>query len=180
MINKQLNDSVILLRPLVPSDAEEVFEAVRESITELVRWMPWCHEDYALEESRNWINACMKSRAEGTAYEFGIFSAQDGSFLGGGGLNHIRAIDKTANLGYWVRPSRTKQGVGTRSARLLADYGFKELGFNRIEIIPCVENLASRRVAQKVGARLEGTMRNRLLLQGTPHDAMLFSLIPGE
>ena len=61
---------------------------------------------------------------------------------------------------------------------LLADYGFKELKLNRIEILVAVDNLASQRVAAKAGAVREGILRNRLLLHGKIHDAVMFSLIP--
>jgi RimJ/RimL family protein N-acetyltransferase len=49
---------------------------------------------------------------------------------------------------------------------------------NRIEILVAVDNLASQRVAAKVGAVREGILRNRLLLHGKIHDAVMFSLIP--
>jgi RimJ/RimL family protein N-acetyltransferase len=61
---------------------------------------------------------------------------------------------------------------------LLADFGFKELKLNRIETLVAVDNLASQRVAAKVGAVREGILRNRLLLRGKIHDAVMFSLIP--
>ena len=82
--------------------------------------------------------------------------------------------------GYWVRSSSTRQGIATAAARLAARWGFEQWNFNRIEIIMAVGNLASRKVAEKAGARLEGTMRNRLSLHGRPHDAYLFSIIPGD
>jgi RimJ/RimL family protein N-acetyltransferase len=64
------------------------------------------------------------------------------------------------------------------AALLLGDFGFKELKLNRIEILVAVDNLASQRVAAKVGAVREGVLRNRLLLHGKIHDAVIFSLIP--
>jgi RimJ/RimL family protein N-acetyltransferase len=35
-------------------------------------------------------------------------------------------------------------------------------------------------VAEKVGAVREGVLRNRLMLHGTIHDAVIFSLIPDD
>ncbi|MBC3811895.1 GNAT family N-acetyltransferase [Undibacterium aquatile] len=43
-----------------------------------------------------------------------------------------------------------------------------------------IANLASRRVADKVGAQLECLARNRLHLNGNSVDAAVYSLIPGE
>jgi RimJ/RimL family protein N-acetyltransferase len=41
-----------------------------------------------------------------------------------------------------------------------------------------IENKASQGVAVKAGAMREGILRNRLLLHGKIHDAVMFSLIP--
>ena len=178
MNKMQLTDGKILLRPAEMKDAKQMFAAVQESMAEVSLWMPWCHAGYTPGESKNWIKMCAKSRKDGTIYDFAITDARDGTILGDCGLNDIRKSDKTANLGYWVRTGRTKQGIGTAAALLLADFGFKELKLNRIEILIAVDNLASQRVAAKVGAVREGILRNRLLLHGKIHDAVIFSSIP--
>jgi ribosomal-protein-serine acetyltransferase len=48
---------------------------------------------------------------------------------------------------------------------------------NRIEIITEVTNVASQRVAEKVGAQREGVIRQRLWLHGAAHDAVLFAVV---
>jgi RimJ/RimL family protein N-acetyltransferase len=166
---------------LIPYDikhAEQLTTAARESVAEVSPWLPWCHTDFTIEESKNWIELCTKTWNDGSAYQFVITDSRDGSYLGGCGLNQIRPMDKVANLGYWVRSSRVKHGIATAATLLLADFGFKELKFNRIEILAAVENKASQRVATKAGALREGILRNRLLLHGAVHDAVIFSLIP--
>ncbi len=174
----QLTGGGILLRTYEMKDVEQLHSAARESLEELSPWMPWCHNDYNAEESRRWIEMCIKDWEEEIAYQFAIIDLKNGDFLGGCGLNHINKTDKAANLGYWVRSSRMKQGIATAATLLLADFGFKELKLNRIEILVAIENKASQRVAMKAGAVREGILRNRLLLQGKIHDAVMFSLIP--
>ncbi len=174
----QLTDGKILLRPAEMKDVKQMFAAVQESRKEVGVWMPWCHANYTPGENKNWIKTCQKGRKDGTIYDFAITDARDGTILGDCGLNDIKKTDKTANLGYWVRTSRTKQGIATAATLLLADFGFKELKLNRIEILVAADNPASQRVAVKVGAVREGILRNRLLLHGKIHDAVMFSLIP--
>ena len=50
-----LADGDIIIRPLQMDDAQALYEAIRESIPEVSRWLPWCHEDYAIEETREFI-----------------------------------------------------------------------------------------------------------------------------
>ena len=176
----QLTNSLITLRPYKLTDVEQSFSAIRESLRELSLFMPWCRADYSIEDNEKWIELCVKNWNEGNEYNFAIADAKDGSYLGGCGLNHINSIDRWANLGYWVRSSRVNHGIATSTTLLLLEFGFRELKFNRIEIVVAVENKASQRIAEKVSAKQEGIMRNRLLLQNKVHDAVLFSLIPTD
>jgi RimJ/RimL family protein N-acetyltransferase len=98
-------------------------------------------------------------------------------FLGGVGVNFINRIHQFGNLGYWVRTSATGKGVASRSSRLVARFALEELGLNRIEIVAAVSNIASQRVAEKMGAVREAVLRNRLLMRGVPQDAVMFSLV---
>jgi ribosomal-protein-serine acetyltransferase len=85
-----------------------------------------------------------------------------------------------ANLFYWVRSSRLRQGVASAAVRLLARYAFETVGLQRVEIVVAVGNAASARVAEKVGAVREGILRNRIFLHGSSYDAFSYSLIPGD
>jgi ribosomal-protein-serine acetyltransferase len=171
-----MDSTKIVIRPYRLNDAAEVFAAVRESIAELMPWMPWCHPEYRLEETRSWLEIQVPAFQQGTNFEFAIESG-DGHFLGGCGLNQIDRINLRANLGYWVRSSAVRCGVATSAVRLLRDWGFQNTGLIRLEIVIAAENEASRKVARKAGAVREGIARDRLLLQGIPHDAYIFSFI---
>lgn len=173
-----LVDGDILVRPLELTDEQSLFEAVRESIPEVSPWLGWCHEHYSMDETR----AFLRSRAEKSQgdewYSFGVFGRSNGErFLGGVGLNFINRVHQFGNLGYWVRTSVTGRGVASKASRLVARFGFEELGLHRIEILAAVSNIASQRVAEKIGAAREGILRKRLLISGEPQDAVMFSLV---
>ena len=175
-----LTDGNVSLRPYDKKDADELYRGVRESLAELAVWMSWAHEDYSIRESRDWLKKKPEEWRYGFSYDFAIFDSKDSSYLGGCGFNRIDHECRTANLGYWVRTGRTSQGVATSATLLLTGFGFKELGFNRIEILVATDNKSSLRVAEKAGARREGILRNRILVREKVHDAVMFSLIPGD
>jgi RimJ/RimL family protein N-acetyltransferase len=163
------------------SDVSDVFEAVRESLTELQAWMPWSHPAYSIHESRSWLQAQIAAFDQRTAFEFAMID-DDGRYLGACGLNQIDHANRRANLGYWVRTSATNQGVATRAVRVLRDWAFAYTDLIRLEIVIAIDNVASCRVAEKAGAFREGTLKNRLLLHGAAHDAAVFSFtrtVPG-
>ena len=176
--NISLTNGMITLRPYRDEDADALFEAARESIPEMTPWMPWCHPDYSIQESREWITSCFDNWEKGNSYNFAITNTETGKYLGGCGINDFHRDHGVANLGYWVRTSETKKGVATMTTLLLADFGINELKLKRIEIVIDVDNVASQRVAEKSGATREGILRNRLAQHGKPTDAVMFSLIP--
>lgn len=173
-----LVDGDILLRPLELTDEQALFSAVRESIQEVSPWLGWCHEDYSIEETREFLRS-REDKSQGDEwYSFGVFDRKDGArFLGGVGLNFINRVHQFGNLGYWVRTSAAGKGVASKAARLVARFGFEELGLSRIEILAAVPNIASQRVAEKIGAVREGVLRKRLLIGGESQDAVMFSLV---
>jgi ribosomal-protein-serine acetyltransferase len=176
----ELKDDLISLWPNRRIQAAAVYAAVIESMPELSRWMPWAQPGYSVGDSQNWLKMSAECWRDETAYEFAIIDNRDGSYIGGAGLNHLDRLNKVANLGYWIRSSRCKQGIATRAARLLVRFGLDTLKFNRIEILAAVENRGSQRVAEKTGAVREGILRNQLSLPDGIHDAVIFSIIPSD
>jgi RimJ/RimL family protein N-acetyltransferase len=175
-----LSNPVVTIRRYDTVDVPFLCEAARESSAEVSVWLPWCHSHYSMEESLEWILRSGKRWEEKREFHFGIFDSQSGVLVGGVGLNELKPEHRLANLGYWVRTSWTGHGVATAAARLAARFGFEELFLDRIEILAALGNERSQRVAHKLGASKEGVLRNRLVIHGQAHDAVVFSLIGSE
>ncbi|HXC98185.1 MAG TPA: GNAT family protein [Verrucomicrobiae bacterium] len=172
-----LHEGCAGIRRFRPEDAPLLHEATRESMENLCRWMVWCHPGYTLEECAAFVSTCDTKWERGESFSFVIYDLRDGTFLGSAGLSQINRTHRVANLGYWVRSSQAGRGIATSAVRLAARFGLQELGFNRLDIIVPLGNRSSQRVAEKVGAKQEGILRNRLVLQGKPLDAVLYSLV---
>jgi ribosomal-protein-serine acetyltransferase len=179
-LNTTLTDGSVTLRQMQLSDSPIIFEAVLESLTDLEPWMSWAHDGYSVEENLNWLESQPKGWEEGTDYTFAIIDACDGSYIGGCGITHINPAYRLANLGYWVRSGRRGQGFAGRAARLAARFGFEQLNLIRAEIVVAAGNTASLRVAEKAGAKREGTLRNRMVVREAVYDAVMHSLIPQD
>jgi ribosomal-protein-serine acetyltransferase len=175
-----LTDGYLRLRPYRPQDAPDLYEAIRESQPDLYRFMPWCHADYTLVESQQWLATRQDAWINGEDYCFAIEEAGTCRYLGGCGIDHINQLNRFANLGYWVRTGVTGHGIATAATRLLIPFGFDALGLLRIEIVAAVHNVASLRVAEKVGAVREGVLRHSLYLGGAPRDAVMHSVLPSD
>jgi RimJ/RimL family protein N-acetyltransferase len=175
-----LTDTVITLRPLERGDRDAIYAAVIESIAEISPWLPWCHPGYAPNETASFIESTIQWWAQRSQFAFGIFDAANGAFIGGAGVNQVNTQHRYANIGYWVRTSRTGRGLAPRALRLGARFAFETLGLQRVEIAVEPDNYASRRVAEKAGATFEGILRNRIFKRGRPCTAALYSLVPED
>jgi ribosomal-protein-serine acetyltransferase len=175
-----LTDDKVILRPYRKTDTFETYQAIRESLAEMSVWLPFAHREYSIRETRDWIKQRPGDWKNGVGYEFAVLDAGDRAMLGGCGLNAISYEGRRANLGYWIRSSRTGNGAAPAAARLLAEWGFRALGLKRIEIVVAVGNTRSQRVAEKTGAVREGTLRSRLMVAEKTYDAVMFSLVPSD
>jgi RimJ/RimL family protein N-acetyltransferase len=100
--------------------------------------------------------------------------------LGSIGIRWSESRD-VGEIGYWARSDVRGRGVTTRALRLVTRFAL-ENGAARVQLRADVENVSSRRVAEKAGFRLEGVLRSahwnaRLRRR---QDWALYSILPGE
>jgi [ribosomal protein S5]-alanine N-acetyltransferase len=81
-------------------------------------------------------------------------------------------------LGYQLHDDRfAGQGYVTEAVQLLVDYLFATKKQHRIHLVIVPENAGSRRVAEKCGFELEGTVRGAFFNDGRNQDVLLYSLL---
>ena len=173
----ELSDGTITIRTYHPRDVHPCFEAARESIAEVSRHLPWLHQEYSIEETRIWIEKTVpKLWEQRSEYHFAITDSVTGSVLGGCGLDQINWVNQTANLGYWVRTSRTRQGVATAASKLLVRFGFEHLRLKRIDVVTSIDNIPSARVAEKLNPSEKKRVKNSSSTKEGVSDTIVFSL----
>jgi ribosomal-protein-serine acetyltransferase len=176
----ELETATLLLRAFRPDDAEAVHTSVRESMNELGQWLSWCHPDYSITDTRQFLEGRAEAFKNDHEYSFAIIERASGRFVGATGINQLEKAVLRANLGYWLRTGAHGRGYATLATRLVARWAFESLRLERIEIVAATGNAASQRVAERVGATREAVARNRLRVHGVQHDAVVYSLIPAD
>jgi RimJ/RimL family protein N-acetyltransferase len=169
----------VIARPYRGEDAPALLAAVRESVESVGRWLPWCTVEYGEQHAIDWIAHCRTTWVSGDQFVFGIFDTND-QFLGAVGLSHRNREHNFAAIGYWIRDSARGRGLASRVARHVVRFGFDRIRLTRIEIVTAVENTASRRTAERAGARFEGIQRNRLAVRDRVFDAAMYSAVPAD
>jgi RimJ/RimL family protein N-acetyltransferase len=168
----ELRNGDLVLRPWSEDDVDAMVAGCNDP--EVARWIPTIPHPYTRDDSLAFIRGDVRPEHDALAIELG------GNVVGGIGMG-VNAHEYRARLGYWVAATARGRGTCTRALRILSRYALDELGLQRLELITDPDNLASQRVAEKVGYQREGVMRAHLRHpDGRIRDSVLFSLLPGE
>lgn len=87
---------------------------------------------------------------------------------------------RSAWIGYWVSRRVTGGGVATAAVALGTDHCFGPVGLHRVEATVRPENVASRRVLEKIGFREEGLLQRYLNVDGGWRDHLLVAITVEE
>jgi RimJ/RimL family protein N-acetyltransferase len=72
------------------------------------------------------------------------------------------------------------QGVSTEASKLILDYGFYELGLNRIYLFTETTNIPAQRLFEKVGFVKEGCIRQDIISHGEYVDRYTYGMCREE
>jgi len=179
-IPEVLEGSRVRLRPYRPEDAPALWVAIQESREHLAPWLPWVPDYHSPDDARAYIARARDRWLLREDLAVGIFR-HDGSFLGGSGLHRMNWTRRTFEIGYWIRKTAEGRGYVTETVQVLTRMAFDHLQANRAEIRMDPENVRSRRVAERLGFVLEGTLRRvGPERDGRLTDRHVFALIPED
>jgi RimJ/RimL family protein N-acetyltransferase len=152
----------LVLRCWDPRDAPLLKDALDSSLDHLRPWMPWArYEPEPLEAKVDLLRRFRGWFDLGQDFVYGIFSRDESEVVGGTGL-HTRVGDDAFEIGYWIRASRTREGLATEAAAALTRVAFDICEVDRVEIRVDPANDRSLAVPQKLGFAEEATLRRRL------------------
>ena len=117
----------------------------------------WEH-GFTKKDVRKWINRQLtRYRKDGFGY-FAVILKESGALIGQAGLmNSTINGNEAVELGYILDNAYWHNGYGTEAARTCLEYAFEELGLKTVCCSIRPENVASIRVAERLGMTLCGS-----------------------
>lgn len=101
----------------------------------------------------------------------------NGQAVGGIGISPKTDIKrKNAELGYWLGEPYWGYGIITRAIGEIVDIGFKTFDITRIFAAPFGTNMASQRVLEKSGFKLEGRFEKALFKNNEFLDELIYAI----
>jgi [ribosomal protein S5]-alanine N-acetyltransferase len=116
---------------------------------------------YTREDACAWIEEVRRARQTDPRSQHLAVRTSDGLLIGGVGLQAAEHAGRRhqAELGYWLAKPLWGRGIMTAAVRAIRAHAFGRAGFTRLTATVFASNLASARVLEKNGFRLEGTLK---------------------
>ena len=148
------------LRRFREDDVDALWAIQRDP--ETMRWYP---HPFAREESAGWIARQLASYERNGHGHWAAVLAEDGRLAGSCGLM-VQDVDGTLEIeaGWMFDRALWNRGLATEAGRACRDLAFGEMGRSHLISLVRPENVASCRVAEKLGMTVEReTMHSGLL-----------------
>ncbi len=173
----QLDGKRIYLRKLSVSDASDMYEYSKDP--EVTKYLLW-EEHSSLSMTGIYLLSLQKDYLKGRHSEWAIIYKPDNKMIGTVGFTRIDSENSIGEIGYVLSRAYWGLGIAKEAAQILLSVGFDYLGLERIEIKYMAENLASKRVGEKLGMKYEGTLRKYMFVKGIFRDISISSILSEE
>ncbi|MGB3126365.1 MAG: GNAT family protein [Pseudomonas sp.] len=170
----RLSTSRLLLRALESDQAEALFTLANgPKIADNTANIP---SPYTLETAQTFIASVAEKYRAGELLNLGMHLRESAELVGIVSLR-LNARHHYGHLGGWVAAHARNQGYAAEAASAIMDFGFTELGLQRVGSQCFGRNKESARVMEKIGLRFEGCMRQAFLKNGVYEDLLGFATV---
>jgi RimJ/RimL family protein N-acetyltransferase len=165
------------LKPLSHDHIDGLTEAVKDG--EL--WKLWYTFVPKPEDMRKEIDRRLGLQASGSMLPWTVFDA-DGKIAGMTTYMNVDAPNRRVEIGStWYAARVQRSAVNTQCKLLLLIHAFEKLDCIAVEFRTHFFNHASRRGIERLGAKLDGILRNHSIApNGTLRDTVVYSIIGAE
>jgi ribosomal-protein-alanine N-acetyltransferase len=176
----QLTTSRLILRDFVEDDLARVVEYRRNPL--YYRYYP---EEFSTEkEAREFVAKVIGWAAESPRrkYQLAIVRASDGLLLGNCGARGSAEsrFGSEAEFGCELDPDYWQHGYATEAGRAIISLAFETLGVHRVFARTFSENRPAAQLAERLGMRLEGRLRERRFFKQRWWDHLFYAILEQE
>ena len=145
-------------------------------------WELWYTGVPAPEAMAAHIERCLERQADGSLLPFAVFDKASGSIVGMTTYLNIDLAGPRLEIGgTWYANRMQRTSLNTEAKLLLLGHAFDTLKCLAVEFRTHFLNQQSRRAIERVGAKLDGVLRQHMRMRdGTLRDTCVYSVIASE
>jgi N-acetyltransferase len=173
-----LNGAIASLELLSQNHCAALIEAVKDGDLHQL----WYTSVPSPDSMHAYIEQKLVMRQQGTTMPFAVIDRQTGQPVGVTTCLNIDAGVHRLEIGAtWYRRSAQRSGLNTECKLLLLTHAFETLECIAVEFRTHFFNHQSRAAIERLGAKLDGVLRNHMRMRdGTLRDTCVYSIIAGE
>ena len=172
-----LHGQRVVLREFRPDDVDDVLALIGDD--RVTEWLSFDSRDRAAAVAM--IEGVEQRRRQQPRTEFYLaITPADGPDQCVGFVRLAFDGVRAGKLGYATAFDHWGRGYAGDAARVLIDYGFRELGLHRISAAIGPDNRASIALVERLGMTREGTIRDHVFTNGAWRDSVLYSVLADE
>jgi RimJ/RimL family protein N-acetyltransferase len=180
-IPERFETNRLLVRCPHSGDGQALFEAVSESLAELRQFpasMMWATHPPSIASSETYCREAHSKFLMRQDMPFFAFRRDTGQMVCATGLHRPDWTVPKFEIGFWRRTSARSCGFVTEVVRGLIEFALTQIDARCIEAYPDDRNLPSCAVCERVGMKLEGTLRHeRKAPDGSLRDTRVYALV---
>ena len=165
------------LRVLEESDAVELHALIEANRAHLAQWMPWA-AGQSPQDTAQFIRSTRRQLADGDGIQTALIA--NTAIIGVAGFHGVDWPNRASSLGYWLAADAQGRGTMTHAVRALVEHAIGTWELNRVEIRADVANLRSRAIPERLGFKLEGTLRQAQRLGKRYGDQVVYAMLAQE
>lgn len=133
------------------------------------------------EVHRKYLVHTLSEMMRGEQHAFVIEMKETGQIAGMTRFFHLNREHRQLEIGSWLHPDFWKTGANSEAKYLLLKFCFQNLQAIRVQFRTDATNQQSQKALEKLGAVLEGIVRNeRIREDGSVRDCLIYSIIDRE
>lgn len=167
----------ITLRPLEKKDERRITDLAHDKSISKFTHVPY---PYDIKKARYFIKISKEKTKKKQEYHFAIALNKTDEFIGTIGLIRIDKRDNRGEIGYWLGKPYRGKGYVPEACKLIINFGFKNIKLHKIVIECAKENKASKKVIDKMKAKLEGVLRKNSFVGGKHRDSLYHGILKKE
>ena len=173
-----LRGSTATLVPLSITHVEELITAARDG--EL--WKLWYTFVPSPETMKDEVAKRLDLQDKGSTLPFAVVENATGKVVGMTTYMNIDAANRRVEIGStWYAKRVQRTGLNTECKFMLLSHAFETLKCIAVEFRTSFFNHQSRRAIERLGAKLDGILRNHLIMpEGARRDTCVYSIIENE
>jgi ribosomal-protein-serine acetyltransferase len=163
-----------LLRQVNLDDVANLANTVSSNLTHLRQWLPWVGDSYDSIDAESFIIQSCEKFSNDAGADYAVIYNE--TIIGMVGIHSIDWENGCASIGYWMGSSHCGMGITTLVVRQLLTYLSDDLLLQKIVLTAAEHNIASNKVAIKLGMEQDGLSIGHECLHGEHVNHILYQI----